>query len=66
MAKAKVQSQTLWVNAAVGVSAAIMAGLEASLGVMKGEVPGWAYLAMVIGVNIYNFWRRCKTSEAVK
>lgn len=64
--KRKIQSQTLWVNAVVGIFAAVMAGLEASLSVMKGEVPGYVYLGLVVTVNIYNFWRRTKTTEAVK
>ena len=66
MAKAKTESQTIVVNTISAVIGAILLGLEGSMGVLKGVMPEWGYVAAIVAINIWNAWRRTKTTEAIK
>jgi hypothetical protein len=66
MAKSKTQSQTIVVNTALAAIGAVLLGLEGSMGVLKGVMPEWGYVAAIVAINVWNAWRRTKTTEAIK
>lgn len=66
VAKAKKQSQTYVVNAAGEFLSYIALGVITYADDLKGVVPDWVYIIIILICFTYNRWRRTKTTEAIE
>jgi hypothetical protein len=66
VAKPKRKSQTYVVNATGEVLSYLALGVITYADDLKGVVPDWAYIAIILACFTYNRWRRTKTDEAIE
>lgn len=66
MAKTKKESQTYVVNATGEILSYIALGVITYADDLKGVIPDWAYITVILICFTYNRWRRTKTSEAIE
>lgn len=66
MAKPKKNSQTYVINATGEILSYVALGVITYADDLKGVVPDWVYIIIILLCFTYNRWRRTKTSEAVE
>lgn len=66
MAKPKIKSQTYVVNSIGEILSYAALAVITYADDLKGVVPDWAYITIIIICFTYNKWRRTKTDEAVE
>lgn len=66
MAKRKKESQTYVVNMAGEILSCFALAVVTYADDLKGVVPDWAYILIILFCFTYNRWRRTKTTEAIE